>query len=145
MAAEGQLLTGNAEDAADTYKNLLASTSKDNIQRPVWLLRAAATCNAARAFEDTIKFLSDEMGSLPQPAQKAEAQLLIGHAYLMSGKASEAAQAFQASPQSRPQRGLARTRLSCWKGRHRLASKDKDSAVATWLTTDQGEPQVSDG
>ncbi len=140
VAAEGQLLTGNAKDAADTYKNLLASTSKDNIQRPVWLLRAAATCNAAREFEDTISLLSDEMGSLPQPAQKSEAQMLIGQAYLMSGKASEAAKAFQASRKEDP-KGARADEAFLLEGQAQLASQDKDSAVATWLQLIKANPK----
>ncbi len=144
IAAEGQLLTGNVKDAADTYKSLLASTSKDNIQRPLWLLRAGATCNAARAFDDTIKFLSAELDSLPQPSQKAEAQLLIGQAYLMSGRPSEAATAFRASRKADPKwaRGDEAFLLE---GQAQLASEDKDSAVATWLQLIKATPQVPDG
>ncbi len=140
VAAEGQLLTGNVKDAADTYKHLLASTSKDNIQRPLWLLRAGSTCNAARAFDDTIKFLSADVGSLPQASQKAEAQMLIGQAYLKSGKASEAATAFRASRTADP-KWIRADEAFLLEGQAQLAAKDNDSAVATWLQLIKATPK----
>lgn len=102
VAAEAQLSTDNATDAADTYTHLLATTSKDNMQRPVWLLRTGAACNLAGRYSDTIRLLNDELGTLKQPAQRAEAHLLIGQAQLKAGRPAEAAKAFQACQQADP-------------------------------------------
>ena len=56
VAAEGQLLTGQMQRTLPTRtNNCLHRHPKDNMQRPVWLLRAGATCNAAGKFEDTVK------------------------------------------------------------------------------------------
>ncbi|QDT08952.1 tetratricopeptide repeat protein [Planctomycetes bacterium K23_9] len=95
IAAEGNLLTGNATQASKAYRQLLNRKSDgDNMQRPLWVLRAALASNSAKKSDDTIALLKSEYKTLTQPEQKAEAQMLIGQAYLMSKMHSEAALAF---------------------------------------------------
>lgn len=131
VAAEGQLLTGDLKNAAGTYKTLLATTSKDSIQRPTWLLRAAATYNSARQFDDTIRILNAEMDQFPEPTQKAEANLLIGRAHLMAGRASEAAKSFKASQSITPGWNRA-PEAYLLTGQAQLTAGQKEAAKATW-------------
>ncbi|MFK8111478.1 MAG: tetratricopeptide repeat protein [Rubripirellula sp.] len=140
VAAEGQLLTGKAKDAADTYKHLLASSKKENVQRPVWLLRAGATCNAARQFDDTVEVLSAELDSLPKPTQKAEAHMLIGRAHMMSGRPGEAAKSFSASKQADPGwAGAAEAMLLA--GQAQAAAGNQPKAKSTWMQLIKASPK----
>jgi TolA-binding protein len=131
VAAEGQLLTGKAEAAADTYRQLLASASRDNVQRPVWLLRAATTFNTAGRFDETIQLLSAEINGLPQPGQKAEAQLLIGQAQLRAGQPQQAVASFTASRQADPNWPRAGEALLLT-GQAQMAAGDSAAASASW-------------
>ena len=98
IAAEGQLITGKVNEAARTYGDLLRESSpKDNVQRPLWVLRAATTFNAAKKFADTVALVGREANKLPKPEQKAEAYLLAGQAQMNLRKASDAALSFQRS------------------------------------------------
>lgn len=139
VAAESQLLTGDVQDAADTYKHLLASTSQDNEQRPLWLLRAGATCNAADRFDQTIRFLSAELASLPQASQRAEAHFLIGQAHLMSGRATAAVAAFRSSRMADPKWARAGEALLL-EGQAQLDAKESEAAKATWRQLIQVAP-----
>ncbi len=145
IAAEGQLLTGKAAEAADTYQKLLAATSKDNIQRPVWLLRAAAACNVARQFDDTAKMLTPELDSFSQAAQKAEGWMLVGQAHLRAGRPKEAGRAFQQSRQADPTWARAEEALLL-EGQSQMALGDSKAAVATWkqLVKDAPESRMAD-
>lgn len=131
VAAEGQLLTGKSKDAANTYKRLLASTEASNVQRPNWLLRAGVACNAARQFDDTVKLFKSELNSLPSPAQKAEAHMLVGRAHMMSGRPVEAAKSFQASSQADPKWSGASEALLL-AGQAQASGGDKAGATKTW-------------
>lgn len=94
IVAESQLLTGKTAEAVASYQALLQSSSGDNVQRPVWALRAAAAMNASKAFDDTIELLTKESPTFKQPTQQAEAQFTIGQAHLLSARAADAATAF---------------------------------------------------
>ncbi len=102
VAAESQLATGQSQLASDTYQYLLKSSQKDNIQRPLWVLRAGVAANAAGKLDQTITMLRGELDDLPQPAQKAEAYQLIGQALLRSERSREASEAFNASLKADP-------------------------------------------
>ncbi len=98
IAAEGQLMSGKLDDAAGSYQILLEQSSpKDNVQRPLWVLRAATTYNSAKKFDETLKLIDREINNLPQSSQKAEAHMLAGQAQLMSRKPADAARSFQRS------------------------------------------------
>lgn len=140
VAAESQLMTGKAKEAADTYKALLVSTSKDNMQRPLWLLRAAAACNSAQEYESAIEILSSELGQLKQPNQKAEAQLLIGEAQLRAGQPLKAAKSFEASHKTAPNWARAEE-AELMQGQAQLAAKQTDKAVKTWRTLIKSSPK----
>ncbi len=96
IAAEGNLLSNKPAEAAKAYRELLKQTpASTNQQRPMWVLRGAAASNAAKQFDDTVDLLKGEYRTLSAPAQKAEAQMLIGFAYQMTRKFSDAAKAYQ--------------------------------------------------
>ena len=102
IAAEGLLASGNAKESASIYKTLLASTSKDNLQRSIWLLRAANAYNASGMAEETVRFLREEMSVLKSPSQRAEAHFLMAEAYRRSGQAAKAVSELAASRQADP-------------------------------------------
>ena len=103
ISAESNLLTGKLDQAAASYEKLLKQTPpQGNVQRPLWVLRAATTSNAARKYDQTVGLLRREFNTLTQPIQKAEAQMLLGQAYLMSKKYNDAALAFQKSHDADP-------------------------------------------
>ena len=131
VSAEGQLLTGKVDEAAKTYRDLIASTRPGNIQRPVWLLRAATTSNASGKYDETIKLLSGELDSLTMPAQKADANLLIGNAHLMAKRPDDAAAAFAAAVKADPT-GPRADEAALMVGQARLVAGDAEQAVAAW-------------
>ena len=102
VAAESQLLTGRTSAAADTYKHLLESTGKNNIQRPVWLLRAGAALITAERYQDVTRILQSEVKDLPTKLQQAEAYLLMGQAFQKAGDDRQAVAAFRASQAADP-------------------------------------------
>ena len=97
VAAESQLLTNQNSAAADTYTHLLESTRNDNIQRPIWVLRAGSALITAERFKDVTRILKAELENLPELSQKAEAFLLIGQAFRKIGDNKQAVNAFEAS------------------------------------------------
>jgi TolA-binding protein len=139
VAAECQRQTGKAAEAADSYQALLASTARDNVQRPTWVLFAAAACNAAGRYDDAITMLQAEQAILKQPAQRAEAQFLIGRAQRSAGRPREAAAAFRASRLADPD--WARSdEASLLEGEAMLAAENKQQATDTWQRLIQDEP-----
>lgn len=131
VAAEGQLLTGKVDEAAKTYRELIASTKPDNVQRPVWLLRAATTSNASGKFDATIKLLTDELQSLSAPSQKADANMLIGQAHLAAGRPVDAADAFAAAANADP-KGTRSDEAELMVGQAKLVAGKTDDAINTW-------------
>ena len=142
IAAEASLMTGNPQKAAETYQNLLkTSESKDNVQRPLWVLRAAATSNAARTFSDTISLLRKELQSLKEPAQVAEAQMMLGQAFLMSKKPADAAMAFDASSKADPKWPRA-DEAQILAGQALMAAGKKDQARRSWQSVIRKAPKT---
>ncbi|WP_246114618.1 tetratricopeptide repeat protein [Rubripirellula tenax] len=141
VAAEGQLLTGKTDEAAQTYRELIASTKPDNVQRPVWVLRAATTANASGKFDEAIKMLGAEIDSLPQTSQKAEAAMLIGQAHMMAKRPGKAAEAFATAAKADP-RGPRAEEATLMVGQAKLADGDSGSAIATWAKMIQSSPNT---
>jgi len=131
VAAESQMLTNQESAAADTYKHLLESTQKDNIQRPIWILRAGLAFITTERFQDATRILESELANLPNPDQKAEAYLLIGQGYLKTGDNKQAVNAFQASVASAPDWGRADEALLL-SGQSRIALGDDANAIKDW-------------
>lgn len=141
IAAESSLLTGDPKKAAETYGELLKEKSaQSNPQRPLWIMRAAATSNAARNFEQTVKLIKEELPSLREPLQVAEAQFLLGEAQLMARKPSDAATAFAASVNAAPKWQRA-SEANVLLGQSLLAAGKQDAAKKTWETLIKKEPK----
>ena len=103
ILAEGYLMTGKLDDASKNYDLLLKATpTGENVQRPLWVLRSATTTNAAKKYDQTIDMMKREYSSLNDPSQKAEAQMLIGQAFMMSKRYDDAALAFYRSHKADP-------------------------------------------
>jgi TolA-binding protein len=141
IAAESHLMLGQAEQAADTYQKILASTGRDNPQRPLWLLRAAATSNAAGRFEATIDQLTAELNLFEQPAQKAEAYLLIGQAQMRSGQPEAAVQSMAASRKADPA-SLRAAQAQLQQGQAQLRAGNPEAARATWKQLIDSDPDA---
>ena len=104
IKAEGLFFTGKYDQAAAIYQQLLKTNDVgDGFQRPLWVLRAAAALNADGELEQSIKLLQREASKLPQPDQRAEAQMMLGQALMASEKYLEAGKAFKASHSESPQ------------------------------------------
>ena len=131
VAAESQLLTKQNSAAADTYTHLLESTRKDNLQRPIWVLRAGSALITAERFKDVTRILRTELANLPEQTQKAEAHFLIGQAFRKAGDNKQAANAFQASVASDPNWARADEALLL-SGQSRAAFGDTGNAINDW-------------
>ena len=131
VAAESQLLTQQNSAAADTYTHLLESTRKDNIQRPIWVLRAGSALITAERFKDVTRILKSELTNLPEPGQQAEAHFLIGQAFRKAEDNKQAATAFQASIASDPNWARAEEALLL-SGQSRAALGDTGNAIKDW-------------
>ena len=95
ISAESQLLLGKLDEAAQSYKKLISEVpASENLQRPLWVLRAATTLNAAKKFDEAIALLKREYKTINEASQRAEAQFLVGQGHLMSGRAADAAVSF---------------------------------------------------
>ncbi|NND97488.1 MAG: tetratricopeptide repeat protein, partial [Pirellulaceae bacterium] len=146
IAAEGNLLTGKLADASTSYEQLLKQTApRDNVQRPLWVLRAATTTNAAGKYDQTIGLLKREYGTLTDPRQKAEAQMLIGQAYMMGKKYSDAALAYQRSQEIDPKWARAEE-AQLLSGTALFAAGKRDAAKSTWqkLVSRGGKSRMAD-
>lgn len=139
VAAEALLSSGRAEPAAERYGKLLSSAAdRDEPQRGLWLLRAAAANNAAGRPDETIKLLSDQIGSLSDPAQQAEARFLIGQAHLRAGRATQAAEAFQASSEAEWPRAAEAALMA---GQALLGSGEPQQARQRWQQLIERTPE----
>ena len=146
IAAESNLMTGKLEAALTAYEKLLkVRKSNDNLQRPLWVLRAATAANALKNSDKTISLLKSEYKSLPNPTQKAEAQMLIGQAYLMSKRPDEAALAFKRVSQVAPDYAR-QDEARLLSGTALIAAKKPDEAKRTWqdLTKNAENPRMAD-
>lgn len=132
IAAESQLLTGKLDDAADSYQQLLKEVPPtDNLQRPLWVLRAGTTLNAAKKFDDAIALLKREYKTISAAPQQAEAQFLVGQAHLMSKRPDEAAKSFGRSRDADPNWPRA-DEASLLQGTAFYSAGDRDQAKKVW-------------
>ncbi|TWT83047.1 tol-pal system protein YbgF [Planctomycetes bacterium CA13] len=132
VAAESQLATQKYGEAATAYLELLKSADpSDALQRPLWTLRAALALNYADRADETIQLLRRSANELPEKGQRAEAQLLLGQAYMAMDKPVDAAKAFRASYDSDPSWPRAE---EAWlmSGQAWLISGDRNAAQETW-------------
>ncbi|MDG2222142.1 MAG: tetratricopeptide repeat protein [Rubripirellula sp.] len=145
VAGESQLATGQAALASDTFAYLLSSSDRDNVQRPVWVLRAAVANNAAKKWDQTISMLRKEIPALPEPDQQAEAYQLIGQAHLRAGRGKEAAKAFQKSLQAGPDWSRS-DQTSLLLGQALLAANQAKDAQGVWrkMIDDARNPVMAD-
>lgn len=137
VAGESQLATGQAELASDTFAYLLANSERDNVQRPIWILRAAVANNAAKKWDQSISILQKEITGLPEPAQRAEAYQLIGLAHLRSDRGKDAAKAFQKSLQTDPNWPRS-DQTSLFLGQALLAANQPKEARQVWRKLIEG-------
>lgn len=140
VKAESQLLLGDAAGAAGLFKELVENSDPGDMQqRPIWIVRAATALNTAGRTNDTIAMLKKEADQLPEKSQRAEAQLLLGQAYLMAGNAADSAKAFRASHEADPSWPRASEAL-LMSGQALFASGDSRSAQAAWSTIIEEDP-----
>lgn len=82
IKAECQKSLGKSDAASASFTSLFQVTPKDNANRGKWLLRASSHWNLSNAPEQTVAMLSSGEESFGDPIEEAEAQLLLGQAYL---------------------------------------------------------------
>ncbi|MEM6471834.1 MAG: tetratricopeptide repeat protein [Planctomycetota bacterium] len=131
IEAESQLMRGQVEAASKIYQSLLRSADRDALQRPLWALRAALTLNRLRKPEDAIRVLKSEYKSFAQPAQRAEAQFLVGQAHLQASRAGDAAVSFGRAVSADPN-WPRRSEAMLLRGTAALADGQTDVAKETW-------------
>ncbi|WP_345683520.1 tetratricopeptide repeat protein [Novipirellula caenicola] len=140
VKAESLFLMGDAAAAAEMFKELVEqSDPTDTLQRPIWIVRAATALNTAGRMNETIEMLENETDQLPEKSQRAEAQLLLGQAYLMAGNAAKSAKAFRASHQADPSWPRASEAL-LMSGQALFASGDNAAAKSAWTTIIKEDP-----
>ncbi len=89
IAAEGRLAAGRADEASKVYSELVKTTTEMvDVRRPRWVIRAATALNAAGRHDDTVAMLRRELDTerLASPADRAEAEYLVGQAHLAAGR-----------------------------------------------------------
>ncbi len=129
--AESLLLSGKGAEAAELYQSLIATGAKDNIQRPLWVLRGAASLIANQKFDDATKLISTETASWNDKRNLAEAKFLLGQANMMSNKPADASKEFDAAFDLDPSWPRAdEARLLAAQSKN--ASGDRDGAVIQW-------------
>ncbi|WP_442507717.1 tetratricopeptide repeat protein [Novipirellula sp. SH528] len=141
VKAESQFILGDAAEAAGQFKELVKNSDPaDTQQRPIWILRAAIALNMAGRMNETIAMLKGEAAKLPEKPQRAEAQLLLGQAYLMAGNAAESAKAFRASHEADPSWPRA-TEALLMSGQALFATGDTAAAQTAWTTIVKEDPK----
>ncbi|TWT98367.1 tetratricopeptide repeat protein [Stieleria varia] len=146
IAAESQLMTGDVAGAAESYQKLIAEVPANaSVQRPLWVLRAGTTLNAAKKYDDTIALLKQEYATISDANQKAEAQFLVGQAHLMSGRANDAALSFQRCVDASPQWQRAGEAMLL-QGTALFSAGKRDEAKAAWekLVSSNGDTPMGD-
>ncbi len=140
VAAESNLALGKPAEAVSLFKELIKNADpKDTVQRPLWVLRAATSMNAAGQTGEVAELLKNEASRLPDKAQRAEAQLILGQAYLMTQKPAEAAKAYRASYDADPKWGRAIEAL-LMSGQALFVTGDKEGARKLWEKIVSDEP-----
>jgi TolA-binding protein len=142
ILAESRLLTGKADEALATYQTLLQGGDSDqpNPQRPLWVLRAAVAHNSLRQYDQTIELLIQEGDGFEQPAQRAEAQFLLGQAQLVSSRPAEAAESFGRAVTAAPQWPRAGEAMLL-RGTSLLSAGNADQAKQVWTELMRRDPE----
>ncbi|WP_197452232.1 tetratricopeptide repeat protein [Rosistilla carotiformis] len=96
VAAESQLQTGKAKEAAATYDRLL-QLSEDHPSRSLWILRGATAAFLAEDYAGVVDRLTKAKGALSTPEQKAESEFMIGSSHYRLEKLDEAAKMLEQS------------------------------------------------
>jgi len=131
IVAESKLMTGNSEAAADDYLKLVDDPiSKEKIQRPLWVMRAATAMSLSGKAEGGIELLNKNLPAF-SPTQQAEAAFMAGTLHLTAGRGKEAIGSFEKSLSADPNwpRGdEARLQL----GQAHLIGGDESKAAEQW-------------
>ena len=131
IVAESKLMTGSAEAAADDYLKLVDDPiSKEKIQRPLWVMRAATALSLSGKGDRATELLEKNLPAF-SPVQQAEAAFMAGTLHLTEGRAKDAVSAFEKSlsvEPNWPRRDEARLQL----GQAHLVSGDEAKAAAQW-------------
>lgn len=112
IAGEGYLLGGGQEDedlrkqAEDFYRQLVENHPQ-HARVPRALLRIGWCLLEGGKNEEAIKYLTGNIGSIKQPAQQAEAHLMIGRAHARLDRPQEALSHFDQGLQAEPNWGRA--------------------------------------
>lgn len=95
LAAESQLMSGNAQAAAAAYRKLIdAPATAEKIQYPLWVMRTATALSLAGEGQQAIELLNERRDSF-NPLQRAEADLMIGSFQMAAGDYPAAITAYQ--------------------------------------------------
>ncbi|WP_146439613.1 tetratricopeptide repeat protein [Crateriforma conspicua] len=146
VVAESLLRQGDVKQAVQRYEELINSQKdRDNPQRPLWVIRGAASMQSAGQAEAAIDMLRREVDRLPQSAQKAEASLMIGQALLATGKPSSAVAAFGKSLEYNDQWARS-SEARLLRGVAFQADGKSDQAAQVWteLSADDSDPRMAD-
>ncbi|MCC9599678.1 tetratricopeptide repeat protein [Stieleria sp. JC731] len=145
IAAESDLMTGKIDQAITKYQSLLAQSSPDDPQRPVWVLRTAMALNRKQNYDACVGLLKQEYAAIKNDAQKAEAQFLMGQAHMMLNRPTEAATAFEQCVSLVPNSARA-MEASLLRGNALLAAGETDKAKQAWtsLVDSNGTTRMAD-
>ena len=131
IVAESKLMTGSSEAAADDYLKLVDDPiSKEKVQRPLWVMRAATALSLSGKADGAIELLEKNLPAF-SPTQQAEAAFMAGTLHLTAGRSKEAISAFGKSlsvDPNWPRGDEARLQL----GQSHLIGGDEANAAAQW-------------
>ncbi|MGV3485135.1 MAG: tetratricopeptide repeat protein [Planctomycetaceae bacterium] len=141
ISAESKLMSGEPASAAQQYQSLLSDpASKENVQRPLWVLRAGMANHLAGKHDDAIKLLSEQLGGSAAAPQRAEAKYIIGASHLAAGRAKEAVGALQESIKT-DDKWLKAAEAALLLGQAWLAAGDQGEASKAWQSIIQNKPK----
>lgn len=131
IVAESKLMTGSSAAAADDYLKLVNDPiSKEKIQRPLWVMRAATALSLSGKGDQATELLDKNLPAF-SPVQQAEAAFMAGTLHLTAGRSKEAVKAFEQTLSVKPDwpRGdEARLQL----GQAHLIGGDEAEAATQW-------------
>lgn len=144
IAAEASLAKGDPVTASTKFKDLLKMKSASNSpQRPLWVIRGGASLISAGKADDAIKLLQREASRLPESAQQAEAQLLVGQAHLQASRPEQAAEAFASSLKTNNSWTRA-NEVSLLRGTALLSAGKTKDAESVWQTLSKSNDRMAD-
>ncbi len=131
LVAESQLMGGNAQAAAEAYKQLIDSAAiEEKVQYPLWVMRTATALSLAGENGQATQLLAQRRERFT-PLQQAEADFMLGSLHLAAGEHAAAIAAYQrclSSETAWPRADEAALQL----GQAQLAGGDEAAAVAEW-------------